>query len=232
MTQALPPSAARRHCLQAGFGLLAWRAAGPAHALLPALPGGAAIASPQLDATQSRAVRAWIVRIVDEQVRIGPTPRWTHRDCAGLVRFAVAEALAEHDARWRRAMGLHGRVPPDLVPAEAREALRHRWRRPDGSDGAYVSALGLVQENCRPVGRDLRNARPADLLFFDQGDDQHLMVWTGRRIVYHNGATPRPGDDGLRATGLRELLAWRDTRWRPDPSNPNFAGVFALAFLR
>ncbi|MDR3087191.1 MAG: DUF1175 family protein [Azoarcus sp.] len=184
-----------------------------------------------LDARQSRALREWIVRIAEDQIRRGPTPRWTHRDCAGLVRFAVAEALAEHDARWQAAMGLSRKLPPDVLPPATREALRHRWKRPDGSAGAYVNALGLVQENSRVIGRDVLQARPADLLFFDQGHDQHLMLWTGQRIVYHNGAAPRPDDNGLRAVSLPALLRWNDTRWRPEAANPNFAGVFSLAFL-
>ncbi|ANQ83153.1 hypothetical protein dqs_0070 [Azoarcus olearius] len=221
--------AARRRAL--GAGLLLLGAATPLRALMPVAPGRAAEPVAQLDAEQSRALRAWVVRIAEAQIRRGPTPRWTHRDCAGLVRFAVAEALAEHDARWRQAMGISGRLPPDTVPAAVRAELRHRWKRPDGSTGAYVNAIGLVQENSRPVGRDLRLARPADLLFFDQGDAQHLMLWTGYRIVYHNGAEPRPGDDGLRAVTPRELLQWTDTRWRPDATNPNFAGVHTLAFL-
>jgi uncharacterized protein YfaT (DUF1175 family) len=185
----------------------------------------------RLDAAQSRALRAWIVRIATEQIRREPTPRWTHRDCAGFVRFAVAEALAEHDARWLRAMGIEGRLPPDLVPEETRLALRHRWRRPDGSEGAYVSAIGLIQENSLPVSRDVRQARPADLLFFDQGPEQHLMLWTGRGAIYHNGSPPAPGDNGMRTATLPALLQWNDTRWRPEPGNPNFIGVFSLVFL-
>ncbi|MCL2875427.1 MAG: DUF1175 family protein [Betaproteobacteria bacterium] len=185
----------------------------------------------RLNAPQSRALRAWIVRIAVEQIRRGPTPRWTHRDCAGFVRFAVTEALAEHDARWQRAMGLGSPLPPNLIPEETRLALRHRWKRPDGSEGAYVSAIGLIQENSVWVSHDVRQARPADLLFFDQGAEQHLMLWTGREAVYHNGSMPIPGDNGLRKATLAALLQWNDTRWRPELGNPNFIGVFSLAFL-
>lgn len=185
----------------------------------------------RLDAAQSRALRAWIVRIALEQIRRGPTPRWTHRDCAGLVRFAVAEALAGHDARWQKSMGLGPRLPPDIVPEQARLALRNRWKRPDGSEGAYVSAIGLIQENSVWASRDARQAQPADLLFFDQGAEQHLMLWTGRGVIYHNGSPPTPGDNGMRTATLAALLKWNDTRWRPEPGNPNFIGVFSLAFL-
>ncbi|MDR2015546.1 MAG: DUF1175 domain-containing protein [Azoarcus sp.] len=203
-----------------------------ARALPVGVPGEkSAMPTIRLNAAQSRALRAWIVRIAEEQIRREPTPRWAHRDCAGFVRFAVAEALAGHDARWRQAMGLDGRLPPDLVPEETRLALRHRWKRPDGSEGAYVSAIGLIQENSLPVSRDARQARPADLLFFDQGAEQHLMLWTGRGAIYHNGSPPVPGDNGMRTATLPALLQWNDTRWRPEPGNPNFVGVFSLTFL-
>ena len=181
---------------------------------------------------ESRALRAWIVRIAEAQVVSGPTPKWRQRDCAGLVRFAVAEALATHDGRWRRAMGIHGPAPPDLASEEARQKLRYRWRRPDGSEGAFVNAIGLIQENSVLIGRDPRLARAADMLFFDQGEAQHLMLWTGKRVVYHNGATPSQEDNGLRAVSLAELNRWPDTRWRPREDNPNFIGVFSLNFLR
>jgi len=210
-------------------GLGTWAHALPVGAGTPG--GGRAMPTTRLNAVQSRALRAWIVRIAVEQIRRGPTPRWTHRDCAGFVRFAIAEALAEHDARWQRAMGLGSPLPPDLIPEETRQALRHRWKRPDGSEGAYVSAIGLIQENSVWVSRDVRQARPADLLFFDQGAEQHLMLWTGREAVYHNGSMPTPRDNGLRKATLASLLQWNDTRWRPELGNPNFVGVFSLAFL-
>jgi len=186
----------------------------------------------RFSAEESRALRAWIVQIAEAQIVSGPTPKWQQRDCAGLVRFAVAEALATHDERWRRAMGMHGPLPPDLAPEAARQQLRHRWRRPDGTEGAFVNAIGLIQENSVAIGRDPRLAQSADLFFYDQGTAQHLMLWTGRRVVYHNGTLPTPEDNGLRAVALAELRRWPDTRWRPIEENPNFIGVFSLAFLR
>jgi uncharacterized protein YfaT (DUF1175 family) len=219
----------RRACAAgAALALPGWaRAGGAAEA---AARPGAAEPVVRLDAAASRALRDWITVLIHAQVEQGPTPRWTHRDCAGLLRFAVAEALREHDIAWRRSMGLLGkRLPPDLDPALA-EPLRHRWRRADGSQGAFASAIDLVQANTRFVGRQLVQAQPADLLFYDLGDDQHLMVWMGPYIAYHTGRVER-GDNGLRALKPAQLMAWSDTRWRPATDNPNFAGLYRLAFL-
>lgn len=189
-------------------------------------------ASTTLTPQQSRAFRAWMVQIVGAQLELGPTPRWRHRDCAGLVRFAVAEALREHDEQWKRANGLAGRrLPPEVaLSASQEQALRHRWRLADGTHAAYAAAIDLVQENTRPVSRDCNLAQAGDLLFFDQGDDQHVMVWMGTFIAYHTG-TVTPADNGLRSVTLPQLLRWSDTRWQPDRRNPNFAGVFRLGFL-
>jgi uncharacterized protein YfaT (DUF1175 family) len=188
--------------------------------------GGEATLSP----AQSRAFRAWVVRIVDAQFASGPTPRWSHRDCAGLVRFAVGEALRPHDLHWRRAAGIDGPLPPEVGLTEAQQSLRSGWQLADGERAPYVGALELVQENATLVSRDVNMAEPGDLLFFDQGDDQHLMLWTGRYIAYHTG-TREDRDDGLRAVSVPALMAWRDTRWQPVPSNPNFLGVYRLRFL-
>lgn len=176
------------------------------------------------------AFRAWMTLLIQAQLARGPTPRWQQRDCAGLVRFAVAEALRPHDLAWRRANGLANRPTPPEVDDPAAAALRHAWRRADGSQGAYASALDMVQANTRAVGRSLHQAAPGDLLFYDQGDDQHLMVWLGRYVAYHTGSV-QAGDDGLRAVRAAELARWRDTRWRPVAENPNFAGIYRLDFL-
>ncbi|NTV93977.1 MAG: DUF1175 family protein [Thiobacillus sp.] len=212
----------RRQVFSALFlGLLA----GPARAILEAAP------ETLLDAEQSRRLRAWITLMVATQLRAGPSPRWRHRDCAGLVRFAVREALRRHDAAWVRANGLQGiALPPEpRLTAGQHETLRD-WVDIDGRRRSFVTALALIQGNCRALGRDLTRAEPGDLLFFDQGDDQHLMVWMGAYIAYHTG-TATPSDNGLRAVAPRRLMNWEDTRWRPVPENSNYIGVYRLAFL-
>jgi uncharacterized protein YfaT (DUF1175 family) len=201
-----------------------------------------------LDGAQSELFRAWFTFIVAEQFTRGPSPRWYHRDCAGLARFAVGETLRSHDARWRQANGMDGRrLPPELVLRADQSQSLVGWNNLNGSRQSFATALMLIQGNTRALGRESAMARPGDLLFFDQGDDQHLMIWMGSWIAYHNGQTPvtshpapRKGgrkttssneDSGLRAVTPAQLLQWKDTRWRPRDDNPNFAGFYRLAFL-
>ncbi|HEX7605636.1 MAG TPA: DUF1175 family protein [Usitatibacter sp.] len=213
----------RREFLRMAAACTAFDAIG-SHAAPPETP-------PALDARQSRAFRAWMVRVVAAQLATGPTPRWAQRDCAGLVRFAVAEALRDHDDKWKRANGLAGQpLPPEVDLAPAQQALRHSWRLADGSRSAYAGALELIQENTRFVAKECNVAQGGDLLFYDQGDAQHLMVWMGSFIAYHTGSVAA-GDNGLRAVTLHELRRWPDTRWQPSQDNPNFSGVYRLAFL-
>jgi uncharacterized protein YfaT (DUF1175 family) len=229
----------RRLCLAAAASAVVAAAAragapspAPAQATQPPQPPQPPDRVPRLDRTQSGRCRDWMALVIRAQIERGPNPRWTHRDCAGLVRFAVDEALRPHDADWKRANGFLGvRAPADVEVDDAtRQRLRQSWRRADGSRGAFVPALDLVQENTRWVSRELGQAEEADLLFFDLGDEQHLMVWMGHYVAYHTGRSV-PGDNGLRALRPGQLLAWNDTRWRPTSDNPNFAGVYRLDFL-
>jgi hypothetical protein len=195
-------------------------------------------ASPDPDALspqQSAAFRAWFARIVDQQLRRGPTPRWTQRDCAGLVRFAVGETLKPHDSKWLHANGMTsladaGSMPPELQLSASQRMIANRWTQFDGSTGAYASAIALIQRNSRFVSKNVNQALPGDLLFFDQGDDQHLMIWLDRYIAYHTG-TVTPTDTGLRAVAVSDLMQWKDSRWQTLDGNPNFVGVFRLDFL-
>lgn len=185
----------------------------------------------QLTPAQSQVFRAWFVRIINEQLRQGPTPRWVHRDCAGLVRFAVNEAFKPHDARWLRANGISAsQLPPELQLTRMQSGLGNGWTTVDGRHSDFVTALALIQANSVFVSRDINQARSGDLLFFDQGDEQHLMVWMGRYIAYHRGSS-NAHDNGLRAVTVPQMLQWPDPRWQPSADNPNFIGVFKLGFL-
>lgn len=202
----------------------------PRQSGMPVQPDPAALETP-LDPAQSQVFRAWFVRVINEQLRQGPTPRWVHRDCAGLVRFAVNEAFKTHDARWLRANGMSARqLPPELQLTEAQSGLGKGWVTVDGRNSAFVTALALIQANSVFVSRDINQARSGDLLFFDQGDEQHLMVWMDRYVAYHRGSS-NAHDNGLRAVTVSQMLQWPDPRWRLSADNPNFIGVFKFDFL-
>ena len=184
-----------------------------------------------LSTDQIRTFRSWIVTIAEDQIARGPNPRWNQRDCAGLVRFAVHEALENHDMAWRKANGFLGKPLPAEMKLTHEERTRLKSWRAQGATSQFARALPLIQENAQFIGKTTERAEPGDLMFFDQGDDQHVMIWTGPSIVYHNGAKPRPADNGLRKVTYNDLMNWPDSRWRPNPENPNFVGFFRLQFL-
>ncbi|EPE0989970.1 DUF1175 family protein [Cronobacter sakazakii] len=167
----------------------------------------------KLDPPQSIIFQAWFVRIVREQLRQGPTPRWYQHDCAGLVRFAANETLKHHDALWLRSNGMSNRyLPPELDITDNQRLLAQHWQQGSGKTSPYVDAARLIQYNTYLVGRDINQAQPGDLLFFDQGDDQHLMIWMGQFIAYHTGTVTKT-DNGMRAVSVQQLMTWNDTRW-------------------
>ncbi len=185
----------------------------------------------QLNPEQSRLFRRWMVRIIAAQFTSGPTPRWEQRDCVGLVRFAVAQSFHVHDTPWKKASSLAwSPLPPELSLTPSQRQWGQQWKHIDGSYSAYISALELIQENTRFLGKESTFVQAGDLLFYDQGEAQHLMVWMGTFIAYHTG-TSTQSDNGLRAVSLQNLMQWSDTRWQPSPQNPNFAGFYRLNFL-
>lgn len=111
---------------------------------------------------------------------------------------------------------------PELALSPEQRRLAQNWQQGGGQVGPYVNAIKLVQFNSRLVGRDLNQARPGDLMFYDQGDDQHLMIWMGRSIAYHTGSST-PTDNGMRSVSLQQLMTWKDTRWIPDESIPTLS---------
>ena len=188
--------------------------------------------TPQLSFEQSQNFRSWFIRIVKEQLAHGPNPRWTQRDCAGLVRFGTYESMRTHDGKWLKANGLvTEQLPPEVRLTESQQLLLNSWKQVGSSERkSFAPAIGIVQENSQFVSKDLNLARPGDLLFFDQGDDQHLMIWMGSYIAYHTG-TQTKKDTGLRSVNIDRLMNWKDTRWQPRTENPNFIGIYRLSFL-
>lgn len=64
--------------------------------------------SEMLNVEQSGLFRAWFVRIAQEQLRQGPSPRWYQQDCAGLVRFSANVLIHLKYEKNREDIGLFG----------------------------------------------------------------------------------------------------------------------------
>jgi uncharacterized protein len=185
-----------------------------------------------LSLEESKIFRAWFIRVIAQQFISGPTPRWINRDCAGLVRFAANEAFETHDTKWLKANGITpGNLPPDINSSEERKNIKNNWSQiRELPDSPYATAITIIQANSKYVSKNINDAHPGDLIFYDQGMDQHLMIWMGNFIAYHTGRDSEK-ETGLRAIKLKDLENWKDSKWRLTAENPNFIGIFRFSFL-
>jgi uncharacterized protein YfaT (DUF1175 family) len=176
-------------------------------------------------------------------------------DCAALLRFAYREALKRHDGAWASELGLD--IVPG-VPAVSRYNYPHTPLRAalfrirpgqfspgdvdNGAFAEFADAETLMQRNTWLVSRDLREARPGDLLFYRQLEQRmpfHAMIYLGssqfepgpqRYIVYHTG--PDGNDPGeIRRPAAGELMRHPKPQWRPLDGNPYFLGVYRWNIL-
>ena len=193
------------------------------------------------------AFSAWFTAIAEAQAtRIDDAWPKIHHDCAGLVRFAVREALKVHDATWlskRRALASIS--APDVaafhypdVPFIGENLFRARSGSFSLSDkDAFTAAPSArtLMLNSALISREVGDARPGDLLFFATTDGLHTMIALGARagatpsdrvtrVVYHTGQTP--GE--VRVVGLDDLGRHPDPAWHPVPDNARFLGVHRL----
>lgn len=202
--------------------------------------------------------RRWFTAIAEMQF-YNQSDQWNpeQRDCAGLVRFAMREALRKHDRPWFQRMGSdYEPVAPDVhgFNLESGPLGEKLFRTTDGAFqeddpetgrfSEFADAATLREFNCRFVGRDRVEARAGDLLFFHQPWVQnypyHVMILLGEArvagegardwVVYHTGSSP--SDEGLvKKVRLAVLDRHPNRRWRPVQANPNFLGFYRLTLL-
>jgi len=205
----------------------------------------------RLHSVEDRAAfRKWFWRLAEMQAEFPDAEKAQEiQDCAALLRYSYREALKAHDAEWAQAQHV-GEV--------AFESVR-QWRYPetmlgtglfrgrpgpfvegDESNGAFTQfadAHALMSWNTYRVGRDLRAAKPGDLIFYrqlEQNSPYHSMVITGGDadwVVYHTGPIGKHKGE-MRRMALADLLRHPDARWRPVAENSNFLGVFRWNVLR
>lgn len=202
--------------------------------------------------------RKWFTAIAELQF-YSLSDAWNseQRDCAGLVRFAMREALRRHDRLWFRKMGAaYEPVAPDVKALDIdRGRLGEKifragfgsFKETDIKDGLlteFADARTLKDFNSDFVSRDRQQAQPGDLLFFHQPWVQkfpyHVMVFLGPAredpdgaddwVVYHTGGSA-PEEGLVKKVRLSTLDHHPDPRWRPVTSNRNFLGFYRLRLL-
>ncbi|HYX27062.1 MAG TPA: DUF1175 family protein [Pyrinomonadaceae bacterium] len=205
------------------------------------------------------AFRRWFTSIAENQFyRLSDQWKEEQRDCAGLARFAMREALRHHDRPWFQKMGPgYDTVAPDIAEFNldhnpfGEKIFRTDFGRFSESDlrngrfSEFVDGRSLKNFNTTFVSRNRREAQPGDLLFFYQPWVQkfpyHVMIFLGPArvapngandwVVYHTGSSPT--DKGtVKKVELSVLDHHPDPRWRPVESNKNFLGFYRLKILQ
>jgi uncharacterized protein YfaT (DUF1175 family) len=212
----------------------------------------------RLHTTQDRqAFRSWFTAIAEHQADQPQLPTEIN-DCAALLRYAYREALHAHDETWLSSHTLQSAAPsirqyaypqtplgPNLF--RIRSGLFQTADLKNGAFAQFADAQTLMQDNTYLVGRDLRLARPGDLIFYRQLDQDspydvpgtpryhspfHSMIFCGENgVVYHTGPIHH-GKGEMRRLLLSDLLHHPDARWRPLNENANFLGVYRWNILR
>ena len=203
--------------------------------------------------------RRWFTAIAETQF-YQLSDQWNaeQRDCAGLARFAIREALRRHDRTWFQKMGPgYETVATDVGELNLdNNPLGEKIFRTDfgsfqesdlrnGRFSEFADGRSLKNFNSTFVTRDRREAQPGDLLFFYQPWVQkfpyHVMIFLGPArvasngaqdwVVYHTGSSPT--DKGtVKKVELSVLDHHPDPRWRPVESNKNFLGFYRLKILQ
>jgi uncharacterized protein YfaT (DUF1175 family) len=197
------------------------------------------------------AFRAWFAALADAAATT-PPDRLPHEidDCAALLRWCYRGALHAHDEAWQASMPMDS--PPPLTSVlqysypftplgtnlfRVRSGIFTKSDLTDGAFAQFADARTLMQHNAFFIARDLRAARPGDLLFYrqlEQDSPFHSMILTGAAhewAVYDTGPIGAgPGE--VRRVAVDDLLHHPDVRWRPIPGNSNFLGVYRWNILR
>ena len=203
--------------------------------------------------------RRWFTSIAETQFyQLNEQWHAEQRDCAGLARFAIREALRHHDRLWFQKMGsAYETVAPDVKSFDLdHNSLGEKIFRTDfgsfdetdirnGRFSEFADARTLKSFNVVFVSRDRREAQPGDLLFYYQPWVQkfpyHVMIFLGQArianngaqdwVVYHTGSSPV--DKGtVKKVELSVLDRHPDPRWRPVERNKNFLGFYRLKILQ
>jgi uncharacterized protein YfaT (DUF1175 family) len=206
-----------------------------------------------------QAFRNWFTALADAQANSTKLPAEIN-DCAALLRFCYREALHAHDEIWLQTHPIQTPPPsirqytypqtplgPNLFRVQPGEFVTADLH--DGAFAQFADAQTLMRLNTYRISRDIHRARPGDLIFYRQLDQQSpydesgyhspfhsMIVCPDLTVVYHTGpSTPLGGAKRrgeMRRLLMTDLLHHPDARWRPLPENNNFLGVYRWNILR
>lgn len=197
------------------------------------------------------AFRMWFADLADRAASLPPDrlPKEIN-DCAALLRWAYRNTLHAHDEAWLSTMPIDGLptfasvsqyVYPNTPIGTGLFRVRSGPYAPidpqNGSFAQFADAKTLWQWNSFFVTRNVLAARPGDLLFFrqlEQNSPYHSMIVTGAAhdwAVYDTGPIGKEAGE-VRRVALEDLLHHPDIRWRPILENANFLGVYRWNILR
>jgi uncharacterized protein YfaT (DUF1175 family) len=209
------------------------------------------------DPSDRDAFRRWFTLLADYESLATPDKIAPEiNDCAALIRFAYRGALHTHDAAWISDNKLAAlpsvpsvekyRYPFTKLGASLLRISPGPFTPADLTGSAFAQfadAKTLKEFNTYFISRDVRQARPGDLLFYrqlDQNEPYHSMIFIGRSqldpdpaelVIYHTGPDGKaPGE--IRRVRLTDLVQHPSPRWRPVVSNNNFLGVYRWNILR
>jgi uncharacterized protein len=217
----------------------------------------------RLDSPEDRdAFRRWFAVIAEYQA-LRPDKELPSEinDCATLIRYSYRNALHGHDEAWFQETQLHPaealpsvgkygypRTPLGAALFRVKPGVYAPGDERNGAFAEFADAKTLRSLNTFLVSRDIRQARPGDLVFYfqlEQGSPFHSMIFIGRShwpvegespqvddiVVYHTGpAGKKPGE--MRRVRVEELLHHPSPRWRPVEGNSNFLGVYRWNILK
>lgn len=217
----------------------------------------------RLDTVEDQeAFRRWFTLIAEYQA-LRPSNELPAEinDCAALIRYAYRNALHRHDDAWFQEMQIrpiealpsvqkyvYPRTPLDAALFRVKPGAYQPADLRGGAFAEFADAKTLKNLNAYFVSRNVRRARPGDLLFYyqlGQYSPFHSMIFIGRSqwpvegespqvddvLVYHTGPVgKKPGE--MRRVRMEELLHHPSPKWRPVEGNSNFLGVYRWNILK